>query len=124
MVLMQVRFAVRDFVVAFRFYRDVLGLAPQVDDERGPYAKFTLPEGDAAIAIQTGQSLEDALGIPLELGVGAVVAIRVADVDAVFAEVRARGGEFLREPRELWGRMRVAHLRDPDGNLIELQQWL
>ena len=99
-------------------------LTPQVDDERGPYAKFALPEGRAAIAIQTRDSLEEALGSPHELGGGAVVGIRVADVEVTFAEVRARGGVFLREPRDLWGRLRACYLRDPEGNLIELQQWL
>ncbi len=40
------------------------------------------------------------------------------------AGVRARGANVVGEPREAWGRLRVAYLRDPEGNLIELQQWL
>jgi catechol-2,3-dioxygenase len=51
MELTQVRLIVSDFPACFRFYRDVLGLKPQFDDE-------------------------------------------------------------------------VAHLRDPEGNLVELQEWL
>ncbi len=37
----------------FRFYRDVLGFKPQVDDERGPYGKLAPPSGNAAIALQS-----------------------------------------------------------------------
>ena len=37
MELIQVRFIVREFRAMFRFYRDVVGLSPQVDDDRGPY---------------------------------------------------------------------------------------
>ena len=30
----------------------------------------------------------------------------------------------VREPGEAWGRLLVAYVRDPEGNLIEFQQWL
>ena len=37
--------------------------------------------------------------------------------------MRSRGAEFLNEPhdQEAWF-IRVVHLKDPDGNLIELNQ--
>jgi lactoylglutathione lyase len=34
------------------------------------------------------------------------------------------GAALLGEPSVMWERIRVAYLRDPDGNLVELQQWL
>lgn len=52
MELTQVRLIVSDFAGCFRFYRDVLGLKPQFDDDSGPYAKFSPDEGGAAIALQ------------------------------------------------------------------------
>lgn len=46
------------------------------------------------------------------------------DLDAAFAGLTAQGAEFVREPGPMGDRMRVAYLSDPEGNLIELQQWL
>jgi catechol 2,3-dioxygenase-like lactoylglutathione lyase family enzyme len=45
----------------------------------------------------------------------------VESVDAAYGELRAKGISFLAEPgdRSDWG-IRVAHFRDPDGNLIEI----
>jgi len=44
----------------------------------------------------------------------------VDDVDAVFEDARASGAPIVGEPKdEPWGE-RVAHLRDPDGNLVHL----
>jgi len=125
MELAQVRLLVDDFRVVFRFYRDVLGLEPQVDDDRGPYAKLSLPSGNAAIALQSRAHLLETLPT---LGLGApdrfLIAIRVDDLDATVAELRARGATFVTEPMTAWGRLKLVHLRDPEQNLIELQQWL
>jgi lactoylglutathione lyase len=42
-------------------------------------------------------------------------------VDATYADLKARGVHFVTEPadQEAWV-LRVAHFRDPDGNLIEI----
>lgn len=47
--------------------------------------------------------------------------LAVKDVDAAAAELQARGAHFVTEPHDQveWF-LRVAHLRDPDGNLIEI----
>ncbi|MEV4755927.1 VOC family protein [Micromonospora sp. NPDC049559] len=47
--------------------------------------------------------------------------IRVTDVRAVYEQWRARGGEFLTEPKDHGVEIRC-YLRDPDGYLIELGQ--
>jgi lactoylglutathione lyase len=47
--------------------------------------------------------------------------IRVTDIHAVYADWRARGGEFLTEPKDHGIEIRC-YLRDPDGYLIELGQ--
>jgi len=124
MQLTQVRLIVQGFRACFAFYRDVLRLVPQVDDDRGPYAKFSLPRGDAAIALHARDDIARTLG-DLAGGAGdrALVVLKVDDVDAVVRDVRARGAAVVKEPSDAWGRLRVAYLRDPDGNLIELQQW-
>ena len=45
----------------------------------------------------------------------------VADMDAVYKELRRKGVTFISEPhdQETWV-LRVTHLRDPEGNLIEI----
>ncbi|MGH9209255.1 MAG: VOC family protein [Acidimicrobiales bacterium] len=47
--------------------------------------------------------------------------IRVADVQAVYDEWSARGGQFITPPQDLGSELRC-YLRDPDGHLIEVGQ--
>lgn len=47
--------------------------------------------------------------------------IKVADIDAAYAEWSAKGAEFLTEPKD-HGREIRAFIRDPDGHLIEVGQ--
>jgi catechol 2,3-dioxygenase-like lactoylglutathione lyase family enzyme len=47
--------------------------------------------------------------------------IRVADIHAVYEEWRARGADFLTEPKEHETEIRC-YMRDPDGHLIEVGQ--
>jgi lactoylglutathione lyase len=47
--------------------------------------------------------------------------IRVADVHAIYREWRARGAEFLTEPKD-HGREIRCYIKDPDGHLIEVGQ--
>jgi predicted enzyme related to lactoylglutathione lyase len=125
MELAQIRLVVTDFGKVFRFYRDVLGFKPQVDDDRGPYGKLSLPVGNAAIALQSRSHLLETLpGLVDGIADRAVIAIRVDDLDATVATLRARGASFVTEPTTAWGRLKLVHLRDPEQNLIELQQWL
>jgi catechol 2,3-dioxygenase-like lactoylglutathione lyase family enzyme len=47
--------------------------------------------------------------------------IRVADVNAVYAEWSARGATFITPPQDLGSEIRC-YIRDPDGHLIEVGQ--
>jgi lactoylglutathione lyase len=123
MELTQVRLLVSDFPAAVRFYADVLGLPPQFPDPQPPYAAFK-PEQGGTLALHDRAELDRALGGALRpAGDGALVALRVDDLDAYLAEITTRGATVLSGPVDL-GRLRAAYLRDPEGNLIELQQWL
>lgn len=126
MELTQIRLLVSDFPAVYRFYRDVLGLKPQFEAESGPYAKLSPDAGHAAIALQDRAHMADMLG---QLGAEpeghrALVVLRVDDLDATHAELTSRGARFTRGPSPMGDRIRVAHLEDPEGNLIELQEWL
>ena len=47
--------------------------------------------------------------------------LRVADCQASYQALRARGAAFLAPPHDWGGEIRC-FLRDPDGNLVELSQ--
>ncbi|NDZ80074.1 VOC family protein [Streptomyces sp. SID10853] len=126
MELTQIRLLVSDFPAVYRFYRDVLGLKPQFEAESGPYAKLSPDTGHAAIALQDRTQMAgvlEQLGTEPE-GFRALVVLRVNDLDAAHAELTSKGAEFTRGPGPMGERMRVAYLEDPEGNLIELQEWL
>lgn len=126
MELAQVRLLVMDFRGCYRFYRDVLGLKPQFEAEDGPYAKFTCDEGSAGLALQERAQLARVLGEPAVPPAGhrSLIALRVDDLDAYCQQITGRGAVLAHGPAPMTDRMRVAHLTDPEGNLIELQQWL
>ncbi|MEU9305701.1 VOC family protein [Streptomyces sp. NPDC048269] len=120
------RLLVSGFPAVYRFYRDVLGLEPQFEAESGPYAKLSPDTGHAAIALQDRAQMGGVLGrLGAEPeGYRALVVLRVDDLAAAHAEITSRGAEFTRDPGPMGDRMRVAYLEDPEGNLIELQEWL
>ncbi|MET7453256.1 VOC family protein [Streptomyces sp. NPDC005574] len=126
MELAQVRLLVTDFPACYRFYAEVLGLRPQSGAADGPYEKFSPAAGSAGIALQDRAMMAEVLG---ELGDAAsghrsLVVLRVDDLDGYCADLATRGATLLHGPDHMTDRMRVAHLKDPEGNLVELQEWL
>ncbi|MGV9272197.1 VOC family protein [Streptomyces griseosporeus] len=126
MELAQVRLLVTDFAACYRFYGEVLGLRPQSGASAGPYEKFSPAVGSAGIALQDRGMMASVLG---ELGAAAtgyrsLVVLRVDDLDAYCEEIVGRGAVLVHGPAAMTDRMRVAHLKDPEGNLVELQEWL
>jgi lactoylglutathione lyase len=124
--LAQVRLLVTDFASCYRFYADVLGLKPQSGAAEGPYEKFSPHAGSAGIALQDRVMMA---GFLRELGESAtghrsLVVLRVDDLDTYCVEITSRGATLLHGPAPMTDRMRVAHLKDPEGNLVELQEWL
>jgi catechol 2,3-dioxygenase-like lactoylglutathione lyase family enzyme len=125
MRLTHIRLLVTDYDVCFRFYRDVMGLEVTWGAEGEGYADFKAAEGialalfgrkDQAEAVGTTNLPEDA-----EAQDRVALIFDVEDVDTRVADLKARGASFVTDPQDRpdWG-IRTAHLRDPDGNLIEL----
>ncbi|MBT2527076.1 VOC family protein [Streptomyces sp. ISL-99] len=126
MELAQVRLLVSDFPACYRFYGEVLGLKPQSGFENGPYEKFSPALGSAGIALQDRAMMAEVLG---ELaddpdGHRSLVVLRVDDLDRYCEEITGRGAVLEHGPALMTERMRAAHLKDPEGNLVELQEWL
>jgi predicted enzyme related to lactoylglutathione lyase len=113
----QVRVLVDDYAEAFAFYRELLGVEPGFGDATSDYASFRLEGGTLAIFKRDEQAETIGLRLP---GDGALVVLAVDDVDA---EVARLGDHVVAPPvdRSDWGG-RVAYLRDPSGNAIELFQ--
>jgi lactoylglutathione lyase len=109
----------------FRFYRDTMGLPVLWGDEGDGYAAFGTAECN--VAIFPWRSMSEASGPGFGYQGGPqdriLIAFGVEGVDATFATLRGRGVAVVSEPQDRpgWG-MRVAHLRDPEGNLIEINQ--
>ena len=113
----QVRLLVDDFPAAFAFYRDTLGLGVASGHESSGYASFDAGPGSVAIFERAGQGEVVELRTP---GDSTLLVLEVDDVDAVIAD---KGEHVVQAPvdQPAWGG-RVAYLRDPSGNLIELFQ--
>lgn len=120
------RLLVTRFRECFRFYRDVLGLEPRFGTESDTYADFAT--GSTGISLFDRREMAAVLGtddLPARTAAqdSACLVFGVDGVDAVCARLRALGVTIDAPPTDHpdWG-IRTAHFRDPDGNLIEINQ--
>ncbi|MBS0321390.1 MAG: VOC family protein [Proteobacteria bacterium] len=122
--LTHVRFVVDDFSAMIGFYRDTLGFKVAVDV---PGVYVELDTGAARIGLVARAVMTAALGTShavVAAGAGpgdAVLQIQVANVDAAAEWCEERGVTLLSAPHDQpsWF-LRVAHLVDPAGHLVEL----
>ena len=125
--LTHVRLLVSDFPTCFAFYKDTLGLEVSWADQESNYAEFAA--GSVRLALFSRSEMAAALGVASESGSGTqdgvAVILRVDDVDQACSELAEAGVELITQPQDRpeWG-IRTAHLRDPDGNLLELNKRL
>lgn len=119
-----IRLLVNRFRECFLFYRDILEQPVRYGDANSDYAEFktdaihiALFKRDlmAAVVNKDDQPMD-----PQGQDRVALI-LRVDDVWDSFNKLTAKGIRFVTEPvdRMEW-ECRTAHLRDPDGNLIEL----
>jgi predicted enzyme related to lactoylglutathione lyase len=98
------------------FYRDVLGLKVGLETE-----------GFVVLGDPTGPTL--ALGTHSEVRgrnldpARHMVGLSTDDVDADWKRLKAIGIKFVEDPRN-YGTLRIATLKDPEGNLLQLLQLL
>jgi catechol 2,3-dioxygenase-like lactoylglutathione lyase family enzyme len=105
-----------------RFYTEVLGGETV---RRGEPSFVALANAWIIINVGGGPT-EDKPTVTLETPadidrVSSFLNIRVADIDAVYADWSARGATFLTPPQDRGAEVRC-YLRDPDGHLIEVGQ--
>jgi len=122
--LTHTRLLVRKFEACFNFYNKILGLPHSGGNQTGPYAEFNT--GMHILALFDCQRMAEAIKTsakPIDLDCQDRVALifEIEDVDATYNHLKRQGIKFVTKPtdRPAWG-LRTAHLRDLDGNLIEL----
>ncbi|MBS3650582.1 VOC family protein [Pseudaminobacter sp. 19-2017] len=104
------------------FYRAVLGA--EVVRERDPVA---LRLSNTWLILNVGggptDDKPDVIAAPPQSAhvLTSALNIRVADIQAVYREWKARGAEFLTEPKDRGSEIRC-YMKDPDGHIIEVGQ--
>lgn len=104
------------------FYAHKLALGEPVVSVEGIYYEFTA--GPGRLGLYKRELMQSLAGVtPAGTGLAdrALLTFQVADVDTAYKELSAKSVTFVTEPhdQEAWV-LRVAHLRDPEGNLIEI----
>ena len=102
---------VGDVDAALDFYVGTLGLVPRTDRPELGFPGAWLDAGDQQVHLVGGSAPSDQ---------GQHFALGVDDLDAAIAELRGLGVRVSRAV--VVGTGRQAFLRDPAGNLVELQQ--
>jgi predicted enzyme related to lactoylglutathione lyase len=93
------------------WYRDCLGLDA---DDKGLWQQQPGPT-----VFATFESETDYFGSRSQQ---TMFNFRVRDLDAMLAQLRAKGVDVLEEPQEMEGIGRFGWVNDPEGNRIELWQ--
>ena len=115
---------VQDLAGCTAFYRDTFKLQYRGSDANS--ANFLLEEGLPMILLSPSGAANllgtEANKLKIDGAPRGLLAASVADVDAAYAELKAKGVTFVRPPTDQnWG-LRTAHFADPEGNLWEINQ--
>ncbi len=111
---------VEDLEAAKHFYRKVFGLPVAFEDDNSTVFKFGNTLINLLKITAAGKLIEPAKVASREAGSRFVFTIEVDDVDAMCAELTARGVELLNGPMDRpWG-VRTASFIDPGGHIWEI----
>lgn len=122
---------VDDQDAALGFYRDILGFQVHTDvsvgefrwltvtTPRQPGLEITLQRVGTGLAMSAAD--QDALADLLAKGQLSALIFDVADVDALFEQVAAKGAEVLQEPTDQLYGVRDCAFRDPAGNMVRFK---
>ncbi len=120
------RLLAQDFDASLRFYTEVLGAEP-AKVVPSMYAHFEDESGQTRLALLRRDQLAELVPLaepdaPAEDSL--MLVLRVDDVDASVTALAAHGITVVVPPADRPGwNIRSAYVRDPDGNLVELQQY-
>ena len=113
---------VEDLAAAKRFYVDVFGLPVMFEDDDSAVFDFGNTLINLLKATEAPALIEPATVAGPDAGARHQFTIGVDDVDAMCAELRARGVQLLNGPMDRpWG-LRTASFEDPGGHIWEIAQ--
>jgi len=111
---------VEEVDVAKQFYREVFGLPVVFEDENSAVFDFGNTMINLLKTTEAHELIHPAAVATREAGSRMQFTIKVDDVDAMCAELAARGVELLNGPMDRpWG-VRTACFRDPGGHIWEI----
>jgi catechol 2,3-dioxygenase-like lactoylglutathione lyase family enzyme len=111
---------VEDLPATKRFYQDVFGLPVHFEDDASVVFDFGNTLINLLKSTEAPELIEPAVVAPPEAGSRVQFTIEVDDVDAMCAQLTARGVELLNGPMDRpWG-VRTASFRDPGGHIWEI----
>ncbi|HLO87307.1 MAG TPA: VOC family protein [Nostocaceae cyanobacterium] len=122
--LTHLRLLVSNYSETFLFYRDILGLEVDWGDENTGYAEFNT--GFLKLTVLKKEYMNGVVSSSEKSENSddqdkTALIFAVDDVDTVHEHLKEHNVNIITPPldRPEWG-LRTAHLRDPDGNLIEI----
>jgi catechol 2,3-dioxygenase-like lactoylglutathione lyase family enzyme len=126
------RLNVRDYAACKLFYQDVLGLKVSMVNDAQEYTEFDA--GATKITILNRSRLKDYIDSTETVtydpdDAKIILTFAVPNLDEAIAHLKSKGVSIVSSPSQfsedgLTGGAISACVRDPDGNLIELEQWL
>lgn len=121
--LMATELLVRDLARCTAFYRDTLGLQVRESESTPNSVSFQI-DNVYFFLLEAKGAAQMVSEKPFELKIGegsrVLMAASVANVDAAYEELKAKGVYFLRPPTDQpWG-LRTAYFADPEGTLWEI----
>jgi catechol 2,3-dioxygenase-like lactoylglutathione lyase family enzyme len=126
------RLHVENYLDCKRFYQDVLGLKVYMTNDAEEYVEFDA--GETKITLLDRSRLKDYID-SIESATydrrdaKIILTFAVPDLDDAILQLKAKGVDIFSSPWQhpeegLAGGMLSACIRDPDGNIIELEQIL
>ncbi|MBE9042294.1 VOC family protein [Oscillatoriales cyanobacterium LEGE 11467] len=122
------RLNVADYEACKQFYSQVLGFEIAFVDDNDRYVELTT--GDTRITLFDRKNLKEFVGQKETLTydrhyAGIALSFQVANLEEAIAHLQSNGITLVNQPWDFPDRGFIsACFRDPDGNLIELQQLL
>jgi catechol 2,3-dioxygenase-like lactoylglutathione lyase family enzyme len=111
---------VEDLAAAKRFYGEAFGLPVHYEDDASVVFNFGNTLINLLKTSAAPELIEPAAVAPRDAGARMQLTISVDDVDALCAELTARGVKLLNGPMDRpWG-IRTASFRDPAGHIWEI----
>lgn len=111
-----------DIEAGVGFYRDLLGLEETFRTPRNGLPEHVeMAAGGFVVGLGTVEAAKRVHGVDAIPGAPAMaVVLWTSDVDATFGKLVRAGVPVVNEPHDVGNGNRVAQIRDPDGNLVEI----